>query len=74
MSGFSVRSFTVLCVISSLAIISLRKWGTSCFTFVVFRMPCHCYLSLTLPRDAIWMHVVCDCGISWFSRHESFYL
>ena len=36
-----------------------------CFTFVVFRMSCHCNRSLTLPHGVIGWSIVYDCGISW---------
>ena len=51
--GLSVRSlfcFTVLCVLSSFAIISLGKKELDAF--------------LTLPRGAMGWSVVCDCGFS----------
>ena len=35
-----------------------------CFKYVVFRMSCRYYRSLTLPRGAMGWSVVCECGIS----------
>ena len=64
MSGFCVYSMfccTLLCVLSSFAIILMGKRG-GCFTLFVFLVPCVCYVAL--PYGARGRSAVCDCGIS----------
>ena len=66
--GLSVRSlfcFTVLCIPSGFAIISLGK--RELISLLLLCCECHDtgYRSLTLLRGAMGWSVVCDCGISW---------
>ena len=36
-----------------------------CFTVIVCLMSCDCQCSVALPRAAVGLSAVCDCGISW---------
>ena len=35
-----------------------------CFAFFAFRMPCYCTCPVALPRGAVGLSAVSDCGIS----------
>ena len=48
--------FAVLCVVSSVAIFAPEKRDMVCFTFVVFRMSCLCYRSLTF-LVVLWVNL-----------------
>ena len=54
------------CVLSDFVIFSLgKKERAGCFTFLVYLMSLDSYRCLPLPRGAVGLSAVCDCGISW---------
>ena len=40
-----------------------RESWLLCF-YCLIRMPCYCKFSVTLPRGAVGLSAVCDCGIA----------
>ena len=65
--GFSVCSMfccTLLCILSSFAIMHDGEERAVCFVLFVFLMSCFCYCSVALPHDTMGWSAVCDCGIS----------
>ena len=56
---------SALSVVTSLAIILMRKKGTGYSACFVFLISCHYYCYMTLPRDSVSLSAVCDCGVSW---------
>ena len=61
MCGFCDLS---LFVISSFAIILLRKGGAALLLYfnIVFLLSCDCHCSVSLPWGCLWLY---ECGISW---------
>ena len=62
--GFSVCSIfccTLLCILSSFAIILMGKRLLYLF---VFLMSCFCYCSVAFPHGAMGWSALCDCGSS----------
>ena len=66
----------LLCVISSFAIILMRKRELVAKFFFVFRMSCYCKCSVALPDGAVGRSAVCECGFFWsymrFLRGQNF--
>ena len=60
---WSLFWYTLLCVLSSLAIILNRKRELVVCVFV-FRMSCHCKCPVALPHGVVGWSAVCDFGIS----------
>ena len=53
----------VLCVLSSFAIIPLRKRELVALLLWYSELPCFCCHSLPLPNSAVGWSVLCDCGL-----------
>ena len=49
----------------SFLVLQSSRWERSCFTLIVFLMPCGCLCSVTLPYGAVGWSAMYDCGISW---------
>ena len=61
--------FSLLCVLSSFAIILTMKRRrererAGCFPVIVFRMSCYRKCFVALPHGAMGWYAVCDCSIS----------
>ena len=57
--------YTLLCVLSIFAIISLGKREQVALLFIVVLASNGCYCSLVLPHGAVAWSALCDCGTSW---------
>ena len=60
-----VTQYIVLCVLSSLAIIPLRKREPVALLKLYSCCVAHSKCSVFLPHGAVGWSVVCDCSISW---------
>ena len=62
--GCSMFCCTLFCVPSSLAVVLMgkREERAGCFAKIVFLMSRNCFV--VLPRGAMGLSAVCDCGIS----------
>ena len=52
-----------LCVHSGVAIVLMGEERAGCFAWFVFLVPRGGWVAL--PRGAVGLSAVCDCGISW---------
>ena len=59
----SLFCYALPCVLSSFEKNRLvEEERAACFAFIVLRMSCCCRCSVTLPRGAVGLSAVCDCG------------